>query len=82
VLAFEIMLFVLYTLLVREFDPFHIWLFVGAVAILALSVVAVSAGASIGGALLIVAASPLIIVVGYETVGWRHQAALLEREGA
>jgi low temperature requirement protein LtrA len=81
VLAFEVMLFVLYTLLVREFDPFHIWLFVGAVAVLAVAVAAVSAGLSIGGALLIVAASPLVIVVGYETVGWRHQAAVLEREG-
>jgi low temperature requirement protein LtrA len=82
VLAFEIMVFVLYTLLVREFDPFHIWLFVGSVALLALSVVAVSMGLSIGGSLLIVAASPLVIVIGYETVGHRHLAAVLEREGA
>ena len=81
VLVFELMLFTLYTLLVAEFDPFHIWLFVGAVALLALSVLAVSAGVSIGGSLLIVAASPLVIVVGYETVGWRHQTAVLEREG-
>jgi low temperature requirement protein LtrA len=82
VLIFEVMLFVLYTFLVRRFDPFHLWLFVGGVALLALSVVAVSAGLSIGGALLIVAASPLVIVVGYETVGYRHQAALLESEPA
>ena len=41
-----------------------------------------SAGLSIGGALLIVAASPLVIVVGYETVGYRHQAAVLESEAA
>ena len=58
----------------RRFDPFHLWLFIGCVALLALSVVAVSAGLSIGGALLIVAASPLVIVVGYETVGHRHQS--------
>ena len=81
VLVFEVMLFVLYTLLVARFDPFHIWLFVGGVALLALSVLAVSAGVSIGASLLIVAASPLVIVVGYETVGHRHQAAVLESEG-
>ncbi|MCW3493951.1 low temperature requirement protein A [Microbacterium sp. SSM24] len=82
VLVFQIMLFTLYTLLLREFDPFHIWLFVGAVVMLAFSVVAVSAGASIGTALLIVAASPVVIIVGYETVGWRHQAAALEKDAA
>jgi low temperature requirement protein LtrA len=80
VLVFEVTLFVLYTFLVRRFDPFHLWLFIGSVVLLALSVVAVSAGLSIGGALLIVAASPLVIVVGYETVGHRHQAAVLESE--
>ena len=49
VLAFEVMLFVLYTLLVREFDPFHIWLFVGAVAVLAVAVAAVSAASRSAG---------------------------------
>jgi hypothetical protein len=81
VLTYEIILFALYTYLVKEFDPFHIWLFVGAVATLVLAVTASGAGLSIGGSLLIVAASPLVIVVGYETVGYRHQAAVLERDG-
>lgn len=82
VLVFEISLFTIYALLVREFDPFHVWLFLGAVAVLAISVLAVSWGASIGVALLIVAASPAVIVVGFETVGYRHQAAALERNAA
>ncbi|GAA1947313.1 low temperature requirement protein A [Microbacterium deminutum] len=82
VLAFEIMILVLYTLLVGRFDPLHIWLFIGGVALLGLSVVAGSAGLSIGGSLLIVAASPLVLVVGYETVGYRHFAAVQEREDA
>jgi len=81
VLAFEVVLFSLYTFLVQEFDGFHVWLFLGALVTLALSVVAVQAGLSIGGALLIVAASPLVIVVGFETVGYRHLAAVLERNG-
>jgi low temperature requirement protein LtrA len=80
VLVFEVGLFTLYSLLVREFDPFHIWLFAGAVAVLAVAVVAVSLGATIGVALLIVACSPIVIIVGYETVGHRHQAAALARE--
>ncbi len=82
VLVFEVSLFTLYSLLLRQFDLFHIWLFVAAVVVLAVSVVAVGVGASIGTALLIVAASPIVIVVGYETVGWRHQTAALERDAA
>ncbi|MDQ7993181.1 MAG: low temperature requirement protein A, partial [Propionicimonas sp.] len=80
VLVFEVMLFALYTLLVMRFDPFHILLFTLAGILLVLSVVAVTAGASIGAALLLVAASPAVIVVGYETVGHRHQAELLAGE--
>lgn len=82
VLVFEIVLFALYSLLLRQFDPFHLWLFAAAVAVLVLSVVAVSAGATIGSALLIVAASPVVIIVGFETVGWRHQAAAIEKDAA
>ncbi|MDY0909159.1 low temperature requirement protein A [Microbacterium sp. CFBP9034] len=82
VLVFEVALFTIYSLLVREFDPFHLWLFLGAVAMLALSVLAVMLGATIGVALLILACSPIVIVVGYEAVGHRHQAAVLERDAA
>ncbi|WP_345802041.1 low temperature requirement protein A [Microbacterium sp. AZCO] len=81
VLAFEVFVFSLYSYLLRTFDPFHVWLFLGGVAVLVLSVVAAAAGASIGTALLLVAASPFVIVVGYETIGFRHQEAALERNG-
>lgn len=80
VLAFEVILFALYSVLVGRFDPFHLLLFTGAGILLILAVVAVIAGASIGVALLLVAASPAVIVVGYETVGHRHQAAVLAEE--
>ena len=82
VLVFQITLFTLSSLLLMDFDRLHVWLFLGAIAMLAMSVLAVSAGASIGTALLIVAASPIVIVVGYETIGWRHQAAALDRDAA
>ncbi len=76
---FMVALFTIYSLLLRQFDPFHIWLFIGSVVVLVLAVVAVAAGASFGVGILITAASPFVVVVGYETVGHRHQAAALER---
>ncbi len=76
---FVVALFTVYSMLLRQFDPFHIWLFLGAIAALVVAVVAVAAGASFGIGLLITAASPFVIVVGYETVGHRHQAAALHR---
>jgi low temperature requirement protein LtrA len=81
VLVFEVMLFTLYSLLVRSIDPFHIWLFAAALAVLVGSVVVAWAGASLGTALLLIAASPFVIVVGFETVGYRHQAEVLARDG-
>jgi low temperature requirement protein LtrA len=79
VLAFELSLFVLYGVLVMQFDPLHLWLFLGSAAVLALAVLAVGLGASLGWALVIIACAPAVIVVGYETVGHRHEAAALER---
>ena len=38
-----------------------------------------SVGASLGVALLFIACAPAVVVVGYETVGWRHGAEMLER---
>jgi low temperature requirement protein LtrA len=79
VLAFEVMIFALYAVLVMQFDPFHFWLFLGSVAVLAAAVVAVSLGASLGVSLIVIALSPTVIIVGYETVGWRHGNEMLER---
>ena len=56
-------------------------LFAGAVAALALAVAAVGLGASLGWALVVVACSPAVIVVGYETVGWRHGSEMMARLG-
>ncbi|MFG3339543.1 low temperature requirement protein A [Glycomyces sp. NPDC048151] len=79
VAIFLVALFTLYSLLLREFDPFHLVLFVGAILALGASVAAVAAGATIGVGIVIAVCSPLIVIVGYETVGHRHQAAALER---
>lgn len=80
VLVFEVMVFTLYAVLARQFDPWHLTLLGIGALILAVGVAAVALGGSIGVALLIVAASPASIVVGYETVGYRRQSELLARE--
>lgn len=78
VAIFTIALFTLYSVLMRQFDPFHLLLFVGAILALAAAAVAVAAGASIGVGIAITAGAPLVVIVGYETIGHRHQAALLD----
>jgi low temperature requirement protein LtrA len=77
VLVFTIGLFVVYSLLMARFDPFHTLLFAGAIVALVVAVLVCQAGASLGVSLLIVAAAPLVVIIGYETTGHRHQAAAL-----
>jgi low temperature requirement protein LtrA len=72
-------LFTLYSLLMRELDPLHLLLFIGSVLALAASVIAVAAGATVGVGIAIAACAPLVVIVGYETVGHRHQADALTR---
>lgn len=79
VFIFSVALFTLYTYLVREFDPFHIALFAGTVLLLAAAVALAAAGVSLGLCLIVITLSPAVVVVGYETVGHRHQAAMLRR---
>jgi low temperature requirement protein LtrA len=79
VLVFSVVLFSLYTYLIHEGDPFHIVLFVGTVVMLVLAVVLVSAGFALGVGLMLVTLSPAVVVVGYEILGHRHQAAALAR---
>lgn len=79
VAVFTVALFTLYSLLLAQFDPFHVLLFVVAMLVLAGAVVAVAAGASLAVGIAITACSPVVIVVGYEAVGHRHQAVALER---
>lgn len=82
VLIFSAVLFLLYTYLVHEGDPFHVGLFVGTVLTLVAAVWLAAAGGSLGLSLVLVTLSPAVVVVGYETVGYRHQAAMLARQTA
>ncbi|UFU07322.1 low temperature requirement protein A [Ruania halotolerans] len=80
VVVFLLTLFVVYSLLMHAVDRLHTVLFVGALVALAGAVWAVSMGLSFGTALLLVALSPVIVIIGYETVGHRHQAELIARD--
>jgi low temperature requirement protein LtrA len=66
------LLYALYALLTRTFDPFHLLLILGSAAVLAVGVAMVAYGASLSWSLLVVALTPWVTVVGYETVGHRH----------
>jgi low temperature requirement protein LtrA len=77
VAAFVLALFTIYTMLLGRFDPFHVLLFSGSLAVLAVAAIAVAAGASLSVGIGIVALAPVAVIVGYETVGHRHQASAL-----
>ncbi|MGW9630889.1 low temperature requirement protein A [Agromyces sp. NPDC055520] len=79
VALFLIALFTIYALLLHDFDRFHILLFVLSLAALVGAVLAVVAGASMGVGIVLAACAPLVVIVGFETVGHRHQAAALAR---
>lgn len=78
---FTIVYFVLYSILFRAVDPFHLWLAVGMFAIQVLAVALATGGVSLAWCLLVATLSPFVVVVGYEAGGYRHVAADLAREG-
>jgi low temperature requirement protein LtrA len=69
----------LYSALMRTGDPFHLWLLAGTAGVLVLAVVIATSGVSVPVALLVVMLAPAITVVGYETLGHRHMADVVER---
>lgn len=79
VFVFTISLFGLYAWLMRTVDPLHLLLITLSVGFLVAGVVAAALGAPIGVCLILVTLTPYVVVVGYETVGYRHQAAVLKR---
>ncbi|ANJ27549.1 low temperature requirement protein A [Agromyces aureus] len=77
VAVFLAMLFLLYAYLLRRSDPFHLVVFAGSLAVLAVAVLAVAGGASLPAGILIAAFAPVVVVVAFETIGHRHQAEAL-----
>lgn len=80
VLIFCVAYFVLYSIFFRSVDALHAWLALGMVVFLAAGVVLAAVGVPLGWCLLVVTLSPFVVVVGYETAGYRHVAADVERE--
>ena len=73
------MVYVLYSVLMRTRDPFHLALGAGTVALLGLSVVLAAVGVSMALCLVVLALVPAVTVVGYEVLGHDHVADALER---
>jgi hypothetical protein len=77
--TFVLMVYALHTWLVREADPFHLGLLAGTAAVLVAAVWLAAAGVPMAWCLLVVTLAPAVTVVGYEAVGHRHLAAILNR---
>jgi low temperature requirement protein LtrA len=76
---YTLVLYGIYSLVMREADPIHIWLVIGTAAVLVTSVVLATAGVSMAVCLMVVMLAPVVTVVGFETVGYRHMAEAVER---
>ena len=71
--------YVMYAVLTRSFDGFHIVLVAISAVFLAAPLVLAAAGASMAWCLVVLALSPWVTVVGYELRGHAHNARVLER---
>jgi low temperature requirement protein LtrA len=71
--------YVLYSLLMRARDLFHLALLAVTAALVVLSVVLAAAGVDVAICLIVLALAPAVTVVGYETIGHRHVADAVER---
>ena len=77
--AFVLTFYALWTVMLRRQDPFHLALLLGTAAVLVLAVVLAGTGVSMAWCLVVLALAPVVTIVGYETLGHRHQEAALER---
>jgi len=75
-------IYALYAYLVQRFDPFHIWLLIATAAVMVVAIFAVVAGVDMTVCLAILVLAPAVTIVGYETLGHRHQAEALADDGA
>ncbi|MGW0905727.1 low temperature requirement protein A [Streptomyces sp. NPDC002853] len=70
--------YLLHTLLLSATDRFHLLLIGLTLAVLAVAVLLSAAGVAIAVCLLVVMLAPFVTVIGYETIGHRHQQRMLE----
>jgi low temperature requirement protein LtrA len=72
-------LYGIYASFTRHLDPFHVSLLAGSAAVLALAVGLAVAGVNVAICLLVVMFTPIVTVLGYETLGHRHVQDALAR---
>jgi low temperature requirement protein LtrA len=77
--AYIASIYVLYVLLLRTVDTFHLLLLALTGVVLAAAVWMADAGISMANCLLVVTLAPLVTVLGYELVGHRHAAEAIGR---
>jgi low temperature requirement protein LtrA len=74
------LIYALYYYLVRRFDLLHVFLLSGTAAVVALAIIAALAGVDMATCLIVLMLAPAVTVIGYETLGHRHQAEALASE--
>ena len=74
---YVVALYAIYLAFTRHADPFHLALLAGTAAVIVLSVALAGLGLGVGGCLLVLMLAPVVTVVGYEALGYRHVADAL-----
>ncbi|MFE0673380.1 low temperature requirement protein A [Streptomyces sp. NPDC058867] len=74
-----LMVYLLHTLLLSAADRFHLLLITLTLVVLAAAVLLSAAGVSVAVCLLVVMLAPYVTVIGYETIGYRHQQQMLNQ---
>jgi len=77
--VYVLTLFALYTFMVRAVHPFHIALLAGTAVLLVLPLMLATIGAPMAVCLIVLMLAPLVPVIGYETLGYRHVAIAVQR---
>jgi len=77
---FTFALYGIYSLFMREADPFHLWLLAGTIAVLVATLILAAAGVGMPVCLLVLVLAPVVTIVGYEVLGYRHVEEALERQ--
>jgi low temperature requirement protein LtrA len=72
VAIFTGMLYLMYAVSMRAVDPFHLVLLAGTAAVLVAAVVMANRGLSLAWSQIVVALAPVVTIVGYEMIGYRH----------
>ncbi|GGY15121.1 membrane protein [Streptomyces xanthochromogenes] len=79
---YVLMVYLLHTLLMSAADRFHILLIALTLAVLLAAVLLAAAGVASAVCLLVVMLAPFVTVIGYETIGHRHQQRMLRELAA